>query len=475
MSGSTAAEVLNHRYDAQAHSEVVARLGVLQGEYTEVTNRLREMTETDHVPAANEDRERANLLTRLTTVESEMRVVDRERSRMQEMVPTGRKREPSMMERFVTHGMKGLGTDEAKGRAWAGKPPTSGKDTAFNNLPPEFFEGAVIPKMYNPSDVEWMLVEPENIMRSDESPGGQDWTPVTVYPSLEFADALDVPGGMLDAASSFASNSGSPVKFPVLNDTGEEGEYFVNQASTASNQDVVQDMVEVKTQIINSKKAVASLALEEDAPFDMSRVILNRLRIRIERGTNKAMTTGAGTNDTPKGAVLNCIKGMDTSTTGTLLADDVMAFMDTVNDAYMGDRSPGGLATRTGGAAFRGFMFSQAVRGVVRRMKGTDGHFLWQPMAGGLPPTIGGRGYRINDHMSASVATNERIMMYGNFGYYMYRRVGPMILARFFDSNTVAGYAAHFIGFERNGGSPIGGLPVVTTPTTEAFKYLNVK
>ena len=143
----------------------------------------------------------------------------------------------------------------------------------------------------------------------------------------------------------------------------------------------------------------------------------------------------------------------------------------------MGEGSPAGLNPPMG-SPHRGWMLHQKIIGVVRRMKGSDGQYLWRPAFAGLqyadPQTVSGYPIVMNNHMSSALTTGLKLVAFGNFGYFMARTAGVKINARFFDSGTAGSYSVQFIAFIRCGGRFVGGLKETNANTCEAVKMLKL-
>ena len=468
-------------YDAEAHATAVAREAELREELDTVSCRIRDLTDTDKTPDAPASRTYHDLTTLHGALTREVGLARDNVSRYQEVQPR-RERTEDPFGRFCRDGINAITSEERAEHVVVGELGSASMPKMASGLTPEFLKGVVLPG--NPRDTAWYIedmaeYDPQATLRSDQTPGGEDWTETRLYDSLQYADTLKHFGGMINATSELVTDTGTTMDFAVLNDASEEGQWFADQASAAQEQDIQGlDNVELETQVITSKRVNVSLALMADTPFDMGRLVQRRLDRRIARGCNKGFTTGNGAAKKPRGFTIDSKQGHVTATNNAFTTDELLQLLDNLDPAYLeGEGSPMGLDPPMG-ATFRGFMFNQSTLGTIRRFKGTDGHFLWRPGLAGLqyadPPSVAGFPYRLNQHM-ASVAANAKIVGYGNFGYYLRRRARYRISARFFDSGVASGYQVQFIAFERHGGRFVGGLTDTTNNECEAVVHLAIK
>ena len=482
------------RYDPKAHAELVALRGAQVAAVDELSSKIRDnYNDTDRTDAS--DSEHARLVMQHTAECRDLERMDRELQRMELAAPSDEKdrRSPDAFSRWAKGGAKALGADEAKRHTVVAPalhadalPEIAGEVGITPGNAELMLEGIKIPG--NVSNVEWFIEPapaafsmdgrqgPWATVRTDESPGGEDWTPVLVAPTWGIGETLKLIAGLNGRTSELRTSHGLKMRHPTVDDTAEEGEWFTNQGSSATDGDYTPDNVEVGTQIHSSKKINQSLAAEADAA-QLARTARTNMDRRHARALERAIVVGAGANDTPRGVVTDATQGKKSGSNSAVVADDLLELIDTVDIGYMaGEGSPQGLNPPMG-MVHRGFAFNQDTLSQIRRLKGTDGHYLWRPGLAGLqyadPPTISGYPFVISNYF-ASVAANADFLAFGNFGYWLKRMAGARIVARFFDSGTAGNFAVQYISFIRCGGRFVGGFadPSVAVPKTEAVKLL---
>ena len=97
------------------------------------------------------------------------------------------------------------------------------------------------------------------IVRSDETPGGEDWVRTDVDRSIR--DRLAYIGGMLGATSEMVTNEGNKILYPILDDSQQKGGVMA-QDGTVTGMDL-QNLgnKEIDPVILHSNILVNSLAL----------------------------------------------------------------------------------------------------------------------------------------------------------------------------------------------------------------------
>ena len=475
------------RWDPDRHTALVAQKGKLIAEADELKERIDETAISDAAKSDENTRKRMLYNSEHRTKIAELEGICSEIERLENRRPVDPKSEAvtNPRARWLRGGAKNLSAEERQAHIVTDSVPT-GFDSA---LTPQDIDqiripaGGLVSEMFVEKIQDGVPADRVlyNTLTSDASPGGQDWTPVLVYPSV--ADTLSYRGGMLGATSEMVTNSGVDTKFPVLNDAAEEGEILANQVATTADRDLQGlDEKTMKSAIISSKQVKMNLALQQDTAFNMDQVIRQRLDRRLDNTCNKQMTVGDGTGLNFRGATVDAQQGVETAANNAITVDEYMSLPEKIDIAYMsGEGSPAGLNPIGGMGPYRGMMMHQEEIGRLRRIVSSqDGHFVFRPgpatlvVNGAMAGYIEGIPLRYNNHM-AKLAAGAIVAMYGNFGYYMRRRVNFRLNARFFDSGTVTTFASHFIAFIREYGRFIGGLPNTAADATEAVKTLQLK
>lgn len=266
--------------------------------------------------------------------------------------------------------------------------------------------------------------------------------PSTVAATL--IDTLKDFGGMRQAAQVITTAQGNPLSYPTSDGTAEVGELLAENAAAAS-ADPVFGTVALSAYKYSSKIVAVPIELLQDSSVDIEAFVRNRIVERIGRITNQHFTTGTGTGQ-PRGIVTGAGSGKvgTTGQTTTIIHDDLVDLIEAVDVAYE-------LAGNCR------FMFGQAMRKVLRKLKDSAGRPLWTPgfefgITAGAPDLLMGKECVINNDMP-SPAANAKSMIYGDLSKYIIRDVSSVALMRFDDSAFASKGQVGFLAFMRSGGN----------------------
>jgi HK97 family phage major capsid protein len=255
-------------------------------------------------------------------------------------------------------------------------------------------------------------------------------------------NAMKAYGGMREVAFILSTDSGNALAYPSSDGTAEVGEIVAENAA-ASGGDVTFGTVAVNPFKYSSKKVALPVELIQDSAIDVIAFVVSRLAERLARITNTHYTTGDGSSK-PYGVMARAATGK-TGTTGqtlTVTYDDLIDLVHSVNRAY-----------RSRGARF---MFNDLTLAVLRKLKDTTGRPIWVPgdaegIAGGVPSTLCGYAYTINDDV-ASMAANAKSIAFGDFSKFIIRDVKSSTTMRRFDDSAFALLGqVGFCGWTRTG------------------------
>jgi HK97 family phage major capsid protein len=256
-------------------------------------------------------------------------------------------------------------------------------------------------------------------------------------------DKLKAFGGMREVSSIISTAGGNPMNWPTSDGTAEVGA-IVGQNTVVNAADVTFDTLGLNPYYYTSNQIALPLELIQDSAIDVVGFVVARLATRIARIQNTHFTTGAGTT-LPDGIVLKAGVGKigTTGQTLTVTYDDLIDLIHSVNSAY-----------RSGGR----FMFNDLSLAVVRKLKDTTGRPIWNPgdaegIAGGVPSTLCGYAYTINDDVPV-MSASARSIVFGDLSKYIIRDVaGTTTLRRFDDSAFALKNQVGFCGWTRSGGN----------------------
>ena len=255
-------------------------------------------------------------------------------------------------------------------------------------------------------------------------------------------DALKAFGGVRSVAQVLSTAGGNALSYPTSDGTSEVGEIVAENAA-ATGSDITFGTVAVNPYKYSSKKIALPWELIQDSAIDVVGFVTNRLATRLARITNQHYTTGTGSSQ-PYGVAARAASGKvgTTGQTTSVIYDDLIDLIHAVNSAY-----------RARGAKF---MLADSSLKVLRKIKDTTGRPIWTPgdnegIADGVPATICGYSYVVNDDVAA-MAANAKSILFGDFSQFVVRDVqGSTSIRRFDDSAFALNGQVGFCGWLRTG------------------------
>jgi HK97 family phage major capsid protein len=250
-------------------------------------------------------------------------------------------------------------------------------------------------------------------------------------------------GGFVEPSVSTVidTDTGNSIPVPLEDDTANAAAIVAEGASLTTSTDSVFATVTLNAFMYRALVRV-SLELLQDSAFDLEGYLNRKLAIRLWRGFNANATTGTGTGQ-PQG-LFNASVGATighTAAAGNTLQfpyASLVALEHSVDPIYR--RSPNCL-----------WMFSDGVLQGLKTQLDTTNRPIWMPdytVAAGnngvaFPGTILGYRYQINPDAPV-MAANARSVAFGDFAYYMVRRVRGMSMVRaqerFIDQGQIGFY-----------------------------------
>lgn len=269
----------------------------------------------------------------------------------------------------------------------------------------------------------------------------------------KFVETQKAFGPMMQVAEVIETDTGANLQWPTNDDTGNVGA-ILGENTQVTEQDVTFGTASLDAYMYTSKLVRASLQFLQDRP-DADGWLARKLGERVGRILNTHFTVGTGTAQ-PDGIVTSATVGVTSTgsfaSTGGISGDNLIDLTEALDPAY----SAGNLQ----------FMMHQSVRKAARKLKTTDGQYLWQPgLQAGVPATIAGFPYVINNDMP-TLAASSKSVLFGDFrAAYVIRIVRGLTVLR-----LVERYAdflqVGFLAFERADGTLQDGNAVRVLQTT---------
>lgn len=266
----------------------------------------------------------------------------------------------------------------------------------------------------------------------DGSAGGFIVAPVF---QTSFEAAMLEYDNLRNVAQVVRTDTGANMFWPTSNDTGNSGEWLA-VGGTVTNQDMTVAGQQWGAHTISSKSVKVDRTLLQDSAFNLPAMIGQALGERIGRGMATAHTTGNGVGQ-PTGIVTSAYLGKTAASSTQVTFDEIMDLTGAVGTAYAGRAS---------------FMMHRLVKIAIRKLKDGQGRYLWEPSTQvGMPDSILGYPVLENSNMASSLATGNKIMLFGDLSYYKIRDVAGVTIQRLVEKYAETNQDA-FIAFARTDG-----------------------
>lgn len=284
--------------------------------------------------------------------------------------------------------------------------------------------------------------------------GSQGGFSVQSTVARDLIDLLKSYGWMRAVASQITTDQGNPLSYPTTDGTSEVGEWIA-QNVTATALDPVFGSVALNVFKASSKVIAVPIELLQDAQIDIQAMVMKRIRDRIGRVANIGYTTGGGTVD-PGGLVTAASVGKVgiAGQTLTIIYDDLVDMVDSLDAAYLDEP----VSTPQMNGVDPGWMISQTMRRVIRKIKDTAGRPIWTPSYDGgiynakTPDLLLNYPVYINNDLAVPAA-NAKSLAFGNFQRYMIRDAMDVTMFRFDDSAYMKLGQVGFMAWARTGGN----------------------
>lgn len=249
----------------------------------------------------------------------------------------------------------------------------------------------------------------------------------------EIVAAMKSYSGIAQAARFINTTGGNALYVPTVDDTATEAGLIAEAASIT-----VQDLTFGQKQLDAYKYATqmkVSWELMQDSAFNMDAEIRNAFAPRFGRAMNSSCTTGTGSSQ-PNGVVTASTLGKTTASATAFTFAEITDLIHSVDPAYRMSASCG-------------FMFNDVVLAAIKKLAigSSDARSLWLPsFRDGEPDRVEGYRYWINQGMDSTIDTASKIMLFGDFQYYVIRLVQELVTLRLnerYADNGLVGYIGY--------------------------------
>jgi HK97 family phage major capsid protein len=237
---------------------------------------------------------------------------------------------------------------------------------------------------------------------------------------------------LMNWANIINTATGNDIPFPINDDNSNTGELIgENSDFSSSSADLVFSSYTMKAYKMSSKLIKVSEELLQDTGVDLVGYMAKKLGIRVGKISNSYFTTGTGSAQ-PKGFLQT--RGSVTSSTSTFTLAELAAFQDSIDPAY---RSGNKVAWS---------MHSNLLSELKQlSIAATAYGQVWAPsFRDGEPDTILGKRYFLNQAMSSTSATGDKIFAYGDWSKFNIRMINGFELRRLTERYAEFGQTAFF-------------------------------
>lgn len=225
------------------------------------------------------------------------------------------------------------------------------------------------------------------------------------------------------------TSGGGQITLPTINDTAvavvqhSQGTTLTDDGGS----DATFGQKTLDAYAYNTEWLRVSKELVDDSIFAMESLLGDLLGERLGRRANVELTTGDGTGD-PNGIVTASTLGKTAAGVAAITFDELMDLEHSVDPAY-----------RVGPKVR--YMFNDSTLLALRKLKNGSGDYIWQMgnVQAGVPPSLNGRPYSINQAM-ASLGTGNKTVIFGDFGKYYVRKVGGVLIGAIQDKDFWPGF-----------------------------------
>jgi HK97 family phage major capsid protein len=241
-------------------------------------------------------------------------------------------------------------------------------------------------------------------------------------------------GPMYDpgVSTEMVTSSGAQLNIPTVDDTTVTAvAHTENTALTDTGaKDVTFGQKRLDAYPFDTQFVRWSWELSQDSIFNIEQLLSSLLGERLGRIANSQLTTGTGSS-APNGVVTASSLGKTAAGIAAVTSDEIIDLLHSVDPAY-----------RVGPKVR--FMFNDSTLSAIRKLKDGQNNYLWQlgNVQQGVPGTLLGYPYSINQAM-ASMATGNKVILFGDFSKYWVRKVGAPVIGvmreRFWPDLGIAG------------------------------------
>lgn len=247
-------------------------------------------------------------------------------------------------------------------------------------------------------------LDPAEIRTLSKASGGAGLYTVPTSFQAELIDSLREFGVMRQISRVITTDSGEDLEWPKVSAHGTASWTAENAAYTASDETF-------GTATLGAHKAATIIKVSEelmtDSAFDLDAYIRSEFGLRIGVLENAGYVAGDGSGK-PTGVAGSASAGVTAAAAAAITADELIDLYHSLLSPYRANAS---------------WLVKDSSVKLVRKLKDSDGQYLWQPgLQAGVPDTLLGRPFYTDPDVAAAAASAVSAL-FGDFNYYVIRDV----------------------------------------------------
>jgi HK97 family phage major capsid protein len=171
--------------------------------------------------------------------------------------------------------------------------------------------------------------------------------------------------------------------------------------------------------------------LLQDSAFDLEAYLVNEFARSIAKAEEQAFVVGTGTGQ-PTGVMTSATIGKTTASATAFTSDEIIDLFYALPAPYR---------------AYAVWLMNDQTIKAIRKLKDSQGNYLWTQGFGGVPDSILGRPVYASEFVD-QVATGKKVMAFGDFSYYNIADRKARVFQRLNELYSATGQVG-FRGYER--------------------------
>ena len=266
----------------------------------------------------------------------------------------------------------------------------------------------------------------------------------------EFSNELDVAtlftGEVERLAKKLNTASGGLLDYPTVDDTATDA-ILTSEGGAVTTADMTFANKQLSAYNYSSLVKVSAQLLQDSA-FDLNSFLVEAMGERIARATNAAFSTGDASSK-PQGIVTGSSLGKTAANAASIVADDILDLIYSVDASYRNKASFGLMAHDNIIAAVRALGVGAT----------NDFPIFIPSLEVGQPDRIFGVPVYVNNDMQSSIATATKTMVAADFSKYVVRNAGGVQFLRL-NERFMNELEVGFIAYKRADGAVLNSAAV---------------